>query len=311
MKIPLIATVGPTASGKTALSIDLALSLNGEIISCDSMQIYKNMHIASAAPDLEEKKGIPHHLIEFLDPKETFSVADYVTLGHKKINEINEKGKQPILVGGTGLYFSSLVDNISFLEEKVDDNLRHSLEAEFNEIGGEEMLKKLGEFDSITAKTLHPNNKKRIIRAFEIYKTTGKTMAQQQKESKSIPSPYKPYIIGLTFKDRQLLYDRIEKRIDIMLQRGLLEEAQKAYNMGNSKTAVQAIGHKEFFPFFEGRETLEQAVLKLKSETRHYAKRQLTWFNKDQRINWIYVDEIENLKEEAIKILERSGYFEK
>lgn len=311
MKIPLIATVGPTASGKTSLSIDLGLELNGEIISCDSMQIYKGMHIASAAPDEDEKKGVPHHLIEFLSPLDTFSVADYVSLGHKKIKEVNEKGKQPILVGGTGLYFNSLVDNISFVDEKVDEDLRLSLNAEFDKVGPEEMLKRLEEFDSVTAKILHPNNKKRIIRAFEIYITTGKTMSQQQKDSKSVPSPYKPYIIGLTFKDRQLLYDRIEKRIDIMLQKGLLEEAQKAYSIGSNKTAVQAIGHKEFFPFFEGKETLEQAVLKLKTETRHYAKRQLTWFNKDERINWIYVDETENLKKEAIKILERSGYFEK
>lgn len=311
MKIPLIATVGPTASGKTSLSIDLALELNGEIVSCDSMQIYKGMHIASAAPDAEEKKGIPHHLIEFLEPTETFSVADYVQLGHQKINEVISRGKQPILVGGTGLYFNSLVDNLSFVEEKVDEDLRLSLEAEFDKIGGEEMLKKLEEFDSDIAKTLHPNNKKRIIRAFEIYKTTGKTMSQQQKESRSVPSPYKPYFIGLAFKDRQLLYDRIEKRVDIMLQKGILEEARKAYNMGGNKTAVQAIGHKEFSPFFEGKESLEEAVLKLKTETRHYAKRQLTWFNKDQRINWIYLDETENPKEEAIKILERSGYFEK
>ena len=310
MKIPLIAIVGPTASGKTALSVDLALKLNGEIVSCDSMQIYKDMHIASATPDEEEKQGVVHHLVEFLDREESFSVADYVDLAHHKINDISSRGKNAILVGGTGLYFNSLVDNISFTKEKIDDKLRNELEEEFSKIGGEEMLKKLSEFDSVTANSLHPNNKKRIIRAFEIYITTGKTMAQQQKDSKSIPSPYKPYIIGLTFNNRQLLYERIEKRIDIMLEKGLLKEAENAYRFKNNKTAVQAIGHKEFFDYFEGKESLEQAILKLKTETRHYAKRQLTWFNKDERINWIYLDKTENTKEEALQILERSGYFE-
>ncbi len=310
MKIPLIAIVGPTASGKTALSVDLSLRLNGEIVSCDSMQIYKDMHIASATPDEEEKKGIPHHLVEFLSPKESFSVADYVALAHKKIREIKEKGKQPILVGGTGLYFNSLVDNISFSEEKTDDALRQSLDAEFDKIGGEQMLKKLAEFDRQAASRLHPNNKKRIIRAFEVYMSTGKTITEQQIDSKAVPSPYKPFIIGLTFKDREILYKRIEKRIDIMLEKGLLKEAENAYNNKNSKTAVQAIGHKEFFDFFEGKTSLEEAVEKLKTETRHYAKRQLTWFGRDDRINWIYLDCTENVLDEALKILERSGYFE-
>lgn len=310
MKIPLIAIVGPTASGKTALSVDLSLRLNGEIVSCDSMQVYKDMHIASATPDKQEKKGVPHHLVEFLSPKETFSVADYVSLAHKKIREINENGKQPILVGGTGLYFNSLIDNISFTEEKVDEKLRQSLEEEFDKIGSEEMLKKLAEFDKTAANRLHPNNKKRIIRAFEVYMTTGKTITEQQIDSKAVPTPYKPYIIGLTFKDRELLYKRIEQRVDVMLEKGLLKEAENAYNNKNNKTAVQAIGHKEFFDFFEGKVTLEEAVQKLKTETRHYAKRQLTWFGRDDRINWIYLDCTENVQQEALKILERSGYFE-
>ena len=310
MKIPLIAIVGPTASGKTALSVDLGLRLNGEIVSCDSMQIYKDMHIASATPDDEEKKGVPHHLVEFLDRSQSFSVADYVTLAHKEIKNIHQSGKQPILVGGTGLYFNSLVDNISFSEEKVDEALRQKLEKEFDEIGAEQMLKKLSEFDKEAAQRLHPNNKKRIIRAFEVYMSTGKTITQQQLDSKAVPSPYTPYIIGLTFKDRELLYKRIEKRVDIMLEKGLLDEAKKAYNLKGNKTAIQAIGHKEFFDFFEGKTSLEEAVEKLKTETRHYAKRQLTWFSKDERINWIYLDCTENVEQEAMKILERSGYFE-
>ena len=310
MKIPLIAIVGPTASGKTALSVDLATRLNGEIVSCDSMQIYKDMHIASATPDEQEKKGVPHHLVEFLERSQSFSVADYVNLAHQKIKQINEKGKQPILVGGTGLYFNSLIDNVSFTEEKVDESLRQSLEAEFDKIGSEEMLKKLAEFDKTAANRLHPNNRKRIIRAFEVYISTGKTITQQQIDSKSVPSPYKPYIIGLTFKNREILYKRIEKRVDIMLEKGLLEEAKKAYASRDNKTAIQAIGHKEFFEFFEGKATLEEAIEKLKTETRHYAKRQLTWFGRDDRINWIYLDCTDDVQDEAIKILERSGYFE-
>lgn len=310
MKIPLIAIVGPTASGKTALSVDLATKLNGEIVSCDSMQIYKDMHIASATPDEQEKKGVPHHLVEFLERSQSFSVADYVNLAHQKIKQINEKGKQPILVGGTGLYFNSLIDNVSFTEEKVDESLRQSLEAEFDKIGSEEMLKKLAEFDKTAANRLHPNNRKRIIRAFEVYISTGKTITQQQIDSKSVPSPYKPYIIGLTFKNREILYKRIEKRVDIMLEKGLLEEARKAYSSRDNKTAIQAIGHKEFFEFFEGKATLEEAIEKLKTETRHYAKRQLTWFGRDDRINWIYIDSTEDVQDEALKILERSGYFE-
>lgn len=310
MKIPLIAIVGPTASGKTALSVDLATRLNGEIVSCDSMQIYKDMHIASATPDQEEKKGVPHHLVEFLDRSESFSVANYVSLAHKEIKAISEKGKQPILVGGTGLYFNSLIDNVSFTEEKVDESLRQSLEAEFDKIGSEEMLKKLSEFDKEAAQRLHPNNRKRIIRAFEVYISTGKTITQQQIDSKSVPSPYTPYIIGLTFKNREILYKRIEKRVDIMLEKGLLEEAQQAYASRENKTAIQAIGHKEFFEFFEGKATLEEAIEKLKTETRHYAKRQLTWFSRDDRINWIYLDCTDDVQDEAIKILERSGYFE-
>ena len=310
MKIPLIAIVGPTASGKTALSVDLSLRLNGEIVSCDSMQIYKSMHIASATPDEEEKKGVPHHLVEFLDRCQSFSVADYVALAHKEIKNINQRGKQPVLVGGTGLYFNSLVDNISFSEEKTDEALRQSLDAEFDRIGGEAMLQKLAEFDTEASIRLHPNNKKRIIRAFEVYMITGKTITEQQLNSKMTPSPYKPYIIGLTFKDRELLYKRIEKRVDIMLEKGLLEEARRAYNERDNKTAIQAIGHKEFFDFFEGNMSLEEAVEKLKTETRHYAKRQLTWFGRDERINWIYLDSTENAEQEALKILERSGYFE-
>ena len=308
-KLPIIAVVGPTASGKTGLSIELAKKLDAEIISFDSMQIYKGMHIASAAPDDAEKKGIPHHLLEFLDPSESFSVADFVKLAREKAEEINKRGKRVIITGGTGLYINSFLDNIEFSEEEPNPELREKLNTEYEELGGEEMLKRLREFDPSSAERLHPNNKKRIIRAFEIYLSTGVTMTQQLENSTKNESPYEPYIIGLTFNSREKLYDRIGQRVDIMLQSGLLSEAEKMFHSNNSSTAVQAIGHKEFFPYFRGEITLDEATENLKRETRRYAKRQLTWFRRDERVNWIYRDSEEDVLSASVRILERNGYF--
>ena len=308
-KLPIIAVVGPTASGKTRLSIELAKKLDAEIISFDSMQIYKGMHIASAAPDDAEKNGIPHHLLEFLDPSESFSVADFVKLAREKAEEINKRGKRVIITGGTGLYINSFLDNIEFSEEEPNPELRKRLNTEYEELGGEELLKKLREFDPSSAERLHPNNKKRIIRAFEIYLSTGVTMTQQLENSTKNESPYKSYIIGLTFSSRETLYDRIGQRVDIMLQRGLLSEAEKMFHSNNSSTAVQAIGHKEFFPYFRGEITLDEAIENLKRETRRYAKRQITWFRRDERVNWIYRDSEEDILSASVRILERNGYF--
>ena len=308
-KIPIIAVVGPTASGKTNLAIQLAKKVDGEIISFDSMQIYKGMHIASAAPDLDEMQGIPHHLVEFLTPDTNFSVADFIKLAKEKVKEIENRGKSVIIAGGTGLYVDSFLNNITFSEEKTDHKLREKLTAEYNAVGGEEMLKRLAAFDPVSAARLHPNNNKRIIRAFEIYLTTGVTMAQQIEESTKEESPYKPFIIGLTFENRETLYERINKRVDIMLQNGLLDEARQMYNSNSGATAVQAIGHKEFFPYFKGEISLEEAVESLKRETRRYAKRQLTWFRRNQSVNWIFADREENVAVRATQILERNGYF--
>ncbi|MBQ1186416.1 MAG: tRNA (adenosine(37)-N6)-dimethylallyltransferase MiaA [Clostridia bacterium] len=308
-KIPVIAVVGPTASGKTGLAIELAKELDAEIISFDSMQIYKGMHIASAAPDTEEMQGVAHHLIEFLNPDQSFSVADFVKIAKEKVQDILSRGKRVIIAGGTGLYVNSFLNNISFSEEEQNPELRQKLNNEFDTVGGEEMLKKLSEFDPITAASLHPNNKKRIVRAFEIYISTGTTMAEQIEKSTSEESPYKPFIIGLTYENREELYGRINKRVDIMLQNGLLNEALQMYNSNNSSTAVQAIGHKEFFPYFKEEISLEEAVENLKRETRRYAKRQLTWFRRDERVNWIYRDKESDILLAAKKILERNGYF--
>lgn len=308
-KIPLIAVVGPTASGKTELSVSLAKKTGAEIISADSMQIYKSMHIASAAPDPYEMSGVRHHLFEFLDYNQSFSVADYVKLASTRILELDKASKKAMLVGGTGLYINSLIDNISFVEQPIDVKLREELSAEYDKLGGEAMLEGLARIDKETAERVHPNNKKRVIRAFEIYLTTGKTMTEQLVESKKEPSPYEPFIIGLNFSSRDILYSRIEQRVDKMLEKGLLEEARQAYDNFSGGTAVQAIGHKEFFPFFENQISFEEAVSTLKTETKRYAKRQLTWFNRDERIHWIFMDKTENAVEEAYSFLERNGYF--
>ncbi len=290
-KQKIICVVGPTASGKTGLGIALAKLLDGEVISADSMQIYCDMHIASAAPDISETDGIPHHLVEFLPYGSSYTVADYVKAARKKINEIASRGKMPIIVGGTGLYINSLVNNVEFIESETDYELRQLITEEFDRVGGDEMLSRLREIDPDTAAKLHENDKKRIIRAFEIYESTGKTKSFNDAMSIQNESPYDAVMIGITYRDREKLYERINLRVDIMLQNGLLDEAKSAYDKNLGGGAVQAIGHKEFFDYFKDEITFDEAVENLKRSTRRYAKRQLTWFNKDTRINWIYKDE--------------------
>lgn len=304
-KIKIICVVGPTASGKTGLSIELAKRLDGEIVSADSMQIYKGLSIASAAPTAEEMQGIPHHLIEFLDTNDAFTVADYTAIAKEKIKEIAQRGKMPIIVGGTGLYINSLVDNIEFLEQQADSALRKRLCDEYNAIGGEAMLERLRAIDPEAAALLHPNNDRRIIRAFEIYELTGHTLTEQNALSRRNESPFDPVMIGLNYTDRQTLYDRINLRVDIMLENGLLNEARRSYENRTTATdgAVQAIGHKEFFDYFDGNVTLDEAVETLKRSTRRYAKRQLTWFLRDTRIHWIYPDATPDVTARALEII--------
>lgn len=296
-KIKTVFIVGPTASGKTGLGISLAEKFSGEIVSADSMQIYKGIHIASAAPDIVEMRGIPHHLLEFLEPSVSYSVADYVKAARGVIADIEKRGNLPIAVGGTGLYISSLADNTEYTDEETDYALRKALENRFDQIGAEEMLKELSEFDPDTAARLHPNNRRRIIRAFEVYKTTGKTVTEQNELSRKGEEHIEPLLIGINYRDREKLYERINLRVDIMLKNGLLEEAKTA--LGENGGAVQAIGHKELAGFFKGECTLNEAAEKLKRQTRRYAKRQLTWFNRDKRINWIYADETADAVKEA------------
>lgn len=293
-KIPIIVIVGPTASGKTALAVEVSKRHNGEVISADSMQIYKGMDIATAKPTEEEKQKIIHHLISIIDNDKSFSVADYLKLAREKIKEVNSRGKLPVIVGGTGLYISSLVNNIEFEESNSNSEVRKRLTAEMNEKGALYMLEKLKQIDSETAETLHENNKLRIIRALEVYEVTGKTMNEQKILSKRNESPYDACMIGLNYENREDLYTRINKRVDIMVERGLIEEAREIYENKKLKTACQAIGYKELIPYFNRESELCECIDNLKKETRHYAKRQLTWFRRDERINWIILDRTDN-----------------
>lgn len=287
--IPVLAVVGPTASGKTALAVELAKRLGGEIVSADSMQIYKGMDIASAKPTEAEKQGIPHHMMDFLPPETPYSVAEYVKAARACILEIHKRQKLPILVGGTGLYVDSLLTGTQFIETETDFDLRARLETEFDALGGEKMLEKLAAFDRDTAARLHPNNRKRIIRAFEVYTLTGKTMTEALAASREKPSPFTPCYIGIAYENREILYDRINRRVDIMLENGLLAEA-RAFFQGTPDTAAQAIGYKELKPYLDGVLSLDEAVENLKRATRNYAKRQITWFKRNPQIHWIYAD---------------------
>lgn len=310
-KVPLIAVAGPTASGKTALAVSLCECLDGEVVSCDSMQIYKDMPIATALPTQEEMRGVPHHMLSFASPEEVFSVARYCDTARKCIFDIRSRGKMPVLAGGTGLYYSSLVDNIEFIEEKTDLDYRDMLKKCAEQQGAQCLLDELSKVDPEAAAALHINNLGRIIRALEIYHTTGITKTEQERLSRRNPSPFSPIVIGLDARNRDVLYERINRRVDLMLESGLIAEARAFYARYDAKTAAQAIGYKELKPFLNGDENLCTAVERLKMQTRRFAKRQLTWFRRDERVNWLYIDEYEApaaLLEAAMKIItEASG----
>ncbi len=296
-KIPVIAVVGPTASGKTSLSINIAKEFSGQVVSADSMQIYEKMDIATAKPTFDEMQSIKHHLIGFQPIDKKFSVAEYVQLANECIEKIHNEGNLPVVAGGTGLYIDSLLENIQFTKEESSNDVRSELTALFDEKGAEYMLNMLNEIDPETAQRLHLRDKSRIIRAIEIYKVTGKTMTEQKVLSREEESPYDVLYIGINYRDRNILYDRINKRVDIMLENGLLEEAKEFYNTSSDTTACQAIGYKELAPYFNGELSLDECVEKLKQETRHYAKRQLTWFRKNEKINWVYPDDYSGTSE--------------
>lgn len=307
--IKVISIVGPTASGKTKLAVKLARRFNGEIVSADSMQIYKGMQIATAKPTADETEGIKHHLIDFVSPNEIYSVAMFVKDASRCIADINSRGKLPFIVGGTGLYVDSLLNNITFRDEQRDEKLSLELYKIYEEQGIDKLLEMLSEFDIDSANRLKAErNPKRIIRAIEFYKTTGITITEQNEKSKLVKSPFNPIKIGINYKDRAKLYERINKRVDLMLENGLLDEAKDVLSNKLSFTSVKAIGYKELIPYFNGEKTLDECVEKLKMETRRYAKRQITWFKRDLDINWLYADEYNSFEEllaHAVEIINK------
>ena len=290
-KSKVIVICGPTASGKTALSIELAKRINGEIVSCDSMQIYKDMNIGTAKPTIEEMQGIKHYLIGYVSPEERYSVADYKRDAKKAIKEILEKGKMPIVVGGTGLYIDSLIYEIEYQDMKLDEDYRRKLEEEVQEKGLEIVYEKAKKIDPKAIEKISPTDKKRILRILEIYHATGKTKTEQEIESrkKEVEYDYKVYALNW---DREKLYDRINKRVDMMIEEGLIQEVEQILKKYDTfPTAMQGLGYKEVVEYLNGIYTKEEMIEKIKMETRRYAKRQLTWFRKNKQTIWLNAEE--------------------
>lgn len=290
-KIPLLAVVGPTASGKTALAVALAERYHGEVVSADSMQIYTGMHIATAKPDAAEMRGIRHHMMDFVPPETAYSVADYVRDAHACIRDLAERNILPVVAGGTGLYIDSLIRNIQYAEIPAASEIRQQLESRAESEGTAGLLRELAKVDPETAERLHENDRKRIIRALEVYLASGVTMTEYNRRSRMVETPYRAFIIGLQTRIRDVLYRRIDDRVDRMMQAGLLEEAREFFDAERSATAVQAIGYKELLPYLKGEAGLDEAVEDIKCETRRYAKRQLSWFRRNPEINWFYLDD--------------------
>lgn len=290
MKRKAVVVVGPTASGKTALGVNICKAFNGEVISADSMQIYKGLQISTAKPDSIEMDGVKHHLIDFLDVSQKYSVSDYCKDARAIFDDVISRGKLPVIVGGTGLYIDSFLTNTEFLDDASSDDVRNGLFKELNEKGAEFMHNKLRDIDPEAAEKIHPNNTVRVIRALEVYKTTGKTITQQALESHKVESDIEPLYIGISYNDREKLYDRINLRVDLMLEKGLLDEARSFFGSNPSKTAFNSIGCKELKPYIDNEKSLDECVEQLKRSTRRYAKRQLTWFKRNPDIHWFYPD---------------------
>ena len=306
----VLVIAGPTGCGKTDLSVKIAKKIGAEIISSDSMQIYKGMDIGTAKVTKEEMQNVPHHMIDILSPFESYSVSDYCKDAKKIAEGIFQKGKPVVLVGGTGLYTDSFIKDIDFSEDgEKDFALRCELEDFARDYGPEALHKKLSEFDPKSAQTIHPNNIKRVIRAIEYYKLTGETIWEHNEKTKQKPSPYEYVYIGLT-RDREELYERIDKRVDLMIEAGLTEEVMNLYKTGlsNDHTSMQALGYKELFWYIQGKATFDEAVRILKRDSRRYAKRQLTWFGKNPEINWINLSHTPDGEDVAMKILKDKNF---
>lgn len=313
-KIGIAVVCGATASGKTRLAVDLAKRFGGEVISADSMQIYTGLTIASAKPTEEEKQGIPHLMMDFLPPTEPYSVADYVRDAARAIRGVHDRGRLPILCGGTGLYISALIDNLQFDDTGADYAFREEMRALAAREGNGKLLEMLRAVDPEYAAGLHENNQNRVIRALEVFHLSGKTMTRLREESRSVPSPYDPCMMMIEYEQREALYARIDARVDEMLEKGLVDEAREFFTHDDYVTASQAIGYKELKPYLDGAEPLSECVARLKRETRRYAKRQLTWFRRDPRIYGIFTEnepDYEKILKNAEKIIKKSSFFKK
>lgn len=302
---PLVVIVGPTAVGKTDIAIEVAKRVGGEIVSADSMLVYRGMDIGTAKPTLEEMQGIPHYMIDVVDPDEEFSVAMYQKAAREWIDNITGRGKLPLLVGGTGLYVRAVIDPYDFTPAPGDEKLREQLKKEALTLGAAAMHEKLAQVDPTTAARLHPNDVRRVIRALEVYYQTGKPFSQYQSLKTAGNPVYRLLMFGLTM-DRQLLYQRIEQRIDLMLARGLVEEVkgllERYERLG---TALQGLGYKEIAAYLAGECSLQEAVDVLKRNTRRFAKRQLTWFRADDRIRWLDLEKFPNKEAVAAEIVQQ------
>lgn len=306
-KTRVLAVVGPTASGKSELGIYLANRFDGEIVSADSMQIYQELSIGTAQPTLQQQKRAVHHLINFVPLNQAFSVVDYLKSASNAMKEITDRKKLPIVVGGTGQYIDALRNGFSFSMEENHPMVRQQLQEELEQEGKEALWRKLFLIDPAYARTLHYQNSKRVLRAIELYRNTGLTMTEQLQKNQPKPnSQYDFLLIGVGYKDRIQLYQKIEQRVDQMCEMGLVEEARKVFDDPRPLPTVrQAIGYKEFFPYFEGKSSLQESIDFLKQQTRRYAKRQLTWFRRNPDINWFYFDEYDHIR----TIYEQIGLF--
>lgn len=292
MKQPLIVLTGPTAVGKTSLSISLAKAVNGEIISADSMQVYKKMDIGSAKIRSEEMQAIPHHLVDVLEPEEEFHIVKFQQMAKKAMEDIYSRGKIPILVGGTGFYIQAVTKDIDFTEAQQENDYRKELEALAEEKGGEHLHEMLRKVDPVSADAIHAHNVKRVIRALEFYHQNGSPISAHNEEQKQHESPYNLAYFVLNMP-RELLYERIDLRVDQMMKEGLLEEVSRLKEEGchRGMVSMQGLGYKEILAYLDGEYPLEEAVRVLKRDTRHFAKRQLTWFRREQEVTWVNKDQ--------------------
>lgn len=291
LKKPLIILTGPTAVGKTELSIQLAKAVNGEIISADSMQIYKEMNIGSAKIQPEEMKGVPHYLVDEIEPEEEFNVVRFQTMAKNAMKTIYQKGKIPVIVGGTGFYIQALLYDIDFTDTTQDLNYRRELEQLVQEKGNEYLHEMLQKVDPKAAQEIHENNRKRVIRALEYYRDTGKQISEHNEQQRQKESPYQ-FVYFVLNRDRQELYRRIDQRVDRMMEQGLLEEVKRLKERGctSNMVSMKGLGYKELLDYLGGMDSLEEAVRIIKRDTRHFAKRQLTWFKREKEVNWIELD---------------------